>query len=579
MQTNIVTNITKKYLSSIGLSEEIIVNGEVSDIEYMSLSGGKLTGDITIDGNYIQTNSISGVYNFSGKNSYIQAESSKYGIACTGSKGYCILNANPTTKTVKLSGDISEIVSKLDEGTLTDFWSYSIWSSFGTSCFQIIEAEQTETSAGVISISPWPNGLNTGTKTEEECIEFYFNDDNGIYYPSDPTIGNCLIINAYGNHAEGQSTKALGRQTHAEGRGSTADIRYSHAEGTFTYAGGMASHAEGYGAAGDVKNKVMAMGTGSHAEGWFTKTFSNGSHSEGCCSISYRQGSHVEGGNTDHNLANIAFGDYSHAEGEGRSYAGTRYFVVTSCDTNLNTITLQTVDGLYEKCDLVGGSNSGMSLSSITGWKVLDIDSETNTISVNYIPENINAGAWISVPSDPKLGDPIDFSNIQQSHIRGNAAHAEGKQNYAIGPGSHAEGYRNITIGDYSHADGSWNKTGLRAHASGRGNGAYAEGSIAMGYSGQDAYDTNTLNYAIKSFAWSGNGKYTIPEDKSGTFNINPVGGTAGFYIGDTSLDKYLSDSASNVLSGKQFKLSNASGDDLLSILSSIITALGGKVQ
>lgn len=561
--------MAKKKVLDLYLSDEIEMDGSGGGIP---LSGGTVSGSLRIEGgdlnvvsgNYVQTNSTSGVYNFSGKNAYLQAESSKYGIACTGSKGYCILNANPTTKKVKLSGDISEIISKLENGTLSNYWSYSIWNNSGTSCFQIIDAEQTETSAGVITVNPCPNSLNTGTKTEEECIEYYYDDDNGIYYPTDPTVGNCLIINAYGNHAEGQSTKALGRQTHAEGRGSIADIRYSHAEGTFTYAGGMASHAEGYGAAGDTKHKTIAMGTGSHAEGWMTKTFGNGSHAEGCTNISYMDGSHVEGGNADHSQQNIAFGRYSHAEGNGECYAGSRYFQVVSCDNDKNTITLQTVEGLYKKCNIAG---LPLTLPSIVNWKILDVDSETNTISVNYIPEGIKTGSQVYVPENPKLGDEIDFSNINQAHIRGDGAHAEGKASKAIGYGSHAEGYRNLAIGDYSHANGAFNKTGIRAYASGRGNGAYAEGSTAIGYSNTDSYDSNTLNFARKSFAWSGNGQYVISEDKEGTFNINPVGGVNGFYIGENKLG----------FGGKEFDLTT--GEGMMEAIVALIEKLGGKTK
>lgn len=576
--------LVNNTLYNSNISNVVIDNSSICNSDFINC---KVKSDLSIlSANYIQTNSVSGVYNFSGKNAFIQAESSKYGIACTGAKGYCILSVNQTTKQVKLSGDISQLISKLNDNTLSGYWSYSIGNNHGTSCFQIIDVKQTETSAGIITINPHPNGLNTIGKTEEQCISDYYYDDNGIYYPIDPTVGNCVIINHYGNHAEGQSTKALGRQTHAEGRATTADVRYSHAEGTFTYAGGMASHAEGYGSVGGYHDIVVALGRGSHAEGIASKAYGHGSHSEGFRNAAYKSSSHVEGGvqyqNKDEDI-NIAFATGSHAEGFYRTYAGTRYFAVISSDNTKNTIKLNTVNGLSVGLEIIGQSDEGINVQSITNWKILNVIQDNNTISVNYIPKGItwnsSKNAKIIVPSYPRLGDDIDFGDIDKAHICGNGAHAEGSQTHAIGNYSHAEGYKNITIGEYSHANGSWNKTGKRAYASGRGNSAYADGSIAIGYSDNDSYDSNTLNYANKSFAWSGNGKYEISDDKKGTFNINPVGGTKGFYIGDTSLDKYLSDSASNVLSGKTFDISNASGGDLLSILSSIITLLGGKVQ
>lgn len=64
-----------------------------------------------------------GVKNFSYKNSFLQAESvyevegkhADWGIACTGSKGYCILSAYPELSAVKLSGDLTTLASKTDK--------------------------------------------------------------------------------------------------------------------------------------------------------------------------------------------------------------------------------------------------------------------------------------------------------------------------------------------------------------------------------------------------------------------------------------------------------------------------------
>lgn len=116
-----------------------------------------------------------------------------------------------------------------------------------------------------IIFKSFPLGLDTyKSYTEEQCIDRYENDDNGLYIPARPDIGNVILKNFFGNHVEGGSSKAIGKYTHAEGRSTIADVRYSHAEGSFTTAGGIGSHAEGMGWPG---YHNVAFGGASHVEG------------------------------------------------------------------------------------------------------------------------------------------------------------------------------------------------------------------------------------------------------------------------------------------------------------------------
>lgn len=618
---NDVIKISKQYLSAVYLSQEVLVPGEeenyndiacnnisascisvssliVSDIETEilnvdtafinnissshieteELSVDTIVGDMTISGNYIQTTSISGVYNFSGRNSFLQAESSKYGLACTGTRGYCILATDHTNNQIKLCGDISEIVDGLEDGSLSDYWSFSLWNSSGTSCFQIIDAKQTETSAGVVTINQFVYGLDLADNTEEDCIEMYLTDDNGLYYPANPVLGNCLILNCYGNHAEGATVKALGRQTHAEGRVTTADIRYSHAEGTFTYAGGMASHAEGYGSTGELKNKVLAMGTGSHAECWAAKAFGQGSHSEGAFNETYGMYSHAEGGghnfdNVDKSLnldKNVTYGASSHAEGK-HNRAGSKYFDVESYDLKTNTLKLKSVEGLCAGYELFGTTSRGNNISAITGWKILSVNTETNTISVNYIPNFAwNDGGKILVPEHTELGN-------SEYHF-GDCAHVEGRGNIAIRENSHASGQYNKTLGYNSYAQGSYNKTYNDAIAMGNGNSAYGVGSIAIGHRLYgNSYDSNVINYAENSFGWSGiENKYEIPASRKGTFNINPNGGVNGVYIGNETLASIISANSSGKFDDNA-SADLTTDDGKTAAISAILVLLGMK--
>ena len=95
--------------------------------------------------------------------------------------------------------------------------------------------------------------------SESQLTALIAGNDNAFYCPSDAAIGN-VILNFYGQHAEGGSVHAIAQYSHAEGRATTAEGRYSHAEGgNGTTAGGVAAHAEGFGA--------KALGNSSHAEG------------------------------------------------------------------------------------------------------------------------------------------------------------------------------------------------------------------------------------------------------------------------------------------------------------------------
>ena len=91
----------------------------------------------------------------------------------------------------------------------------------------------------------------------------------------------------------------------------------------------------------------------------------------------------------------------------------------------------------------------------------------------------------------------------------GNYSHAEGGGTYAAGEGSHAEGHATSAIAKYSHADGVW------------------------------AQISSSHEYA---YAWNGDNGIEVVSHGAGTYNINPVGGTDGFYIGEKTLSEAISD-------------------------------------
>lgn len=292
-----MTGVDGKTYIANAVSDDIQFTGDVGFIGH----------DLSIiEGNYIQTayknrkgEVLSGIYNFSGANSFLQAEEARsgsgdsYGIACTGAKGWPILSIDMPGNRVKLSGSISLLNELPAAKTLA--WSMTLESVAETSCTHVVGATQESLTAGWVQLDILPTSFNKcSSYSEASCIACYISDDNAFYCPFDPSIGVTNINTFYGNHAEGGSTQAIGKYSHAEGRDTTADIRYAHAEGSHCFAGGMGSHVEGFGTHGD---KNTALGQGSHSEGSRTKAFGVASHAEGSMTIAAGRYSHAAGYN------------------------------------------------------------------------------------------------------------------------------------------------------------------------------------------------------------------------------------------------------------------------------------------
>ena len=124
-----------------------------------------------------------------------------------------------------------------------------------------------------------------------------------------------------------------------------------------------------------------------------------------------------------------------------------------------------------------------------------------------------------------------DYSHAEGAEARasGECAHAEGNATRAIGKFSHAEGHVTEADGDYAHAEGVNTSAG-------------AEGSHSAGCRAHVPYKH------LYAFAWNGDPTYGIEEGEAyfshgpGTYNINPIGGLEGFWIGDKTLLKHIAD-------------------------------------
>lgn len=111
----------------------------------------------------------------------------------------------------------------------------------------------------------------------------------------------------------------------------------------------------------------------------------------------------------------------------------------------------------------------------------------------------------------------------------GTSSLANGNDVTASGYHSHAEGYNTASPGSYSHAEGR-------------------ETTASGDYSHTEGFRSQTKVNDNFAYSWNGDGTRTKPyfSHGEGTFNVNPVGGTDGFYIGEKKLSEVISDGVAN---------------------------------
>ena len=225
-------------------------------------------------------------------------------------------------------------------------------------------------------------------------------------------------------------------------------------------------------------NNVSARGYSSHAEGGHTTASGDYSHAEGFYSTASGGSSHAEGYET------TASSSYSHSEGE--------FTEATAPNSH---------------------AEGGGSVAEGTGSHA---EGGATTASGEYSH---------SEGSDTLASGESSHAEGWGTSASGKHSHSEGRQTGALGVGSHAEGYNTFAEGECSHAEGRGTvASGDYSHAEGRGTITRAGDSYA--------------------FAWSGveSGNEIYNSHGPGTFNVNPVGGLDGFYIGEKTLSEAISD-------------------------------------
>jgi hypothetical protein len=134
-------------------------------------------------------------------------------------------------------------------------------------------------------------------------------------------------------------------------------------------------------------------------------------------------------------------------------------------------------------------------------------------------------------------GDYSHAEGFETKAIRA-ASHAEGSYTTASAYASHAEGVNTTASGEVSHAEGSYTTaSGEASHAEGSYTTASGGASHASGFLSVASHEA--------SFAWQGSdggyGESPYGSHGNGTYNINPVGGLAGLWIGETNMAATLS--------------------------------------
>lgn len=245
-------------------------------------------------------------------------------------------------------------------------------------------------------------------------------------------------------------------------------------------------------------------------------------------------------------------------------------------------------------------------ISSLTGYVpyVADLNGQKNAVTIGSRQNNPPVGTWSLVngttcvaqgtSSHAEGGSSVASGNFSHAEgYAGNATgpftHAEGKQTYATEDGAHAEGYQTSATASYAHsegtqtiASGAWSHAeggqtsalGFQSHAEGYKTVAdfgssHAEGhetSALAQYSHAEGYRTvangqwshaDGVRAIVKqednhTYAWNGDGDISgYTSHGMGSYNINPVNGISGLYIGEKTLDTILKEAVPEELYNK----------------------------
>ena len=228
-----------------------------------------------------------------------------------------------------------------------------------------------------------------------------------------------------------------------------------------------------------------------------------------------------------HGLATKATGDYSHAEG----YGAMSTAVSSHAEGNATT-----ASGYASHAEGYGAmSTADYSHAEGSATTASEYASHAEGSYTRASGESSHAEGSYTIASGY-----TSHAECDGTEASGYASHAEGSGTVASDDYSHAEGGYTIASGPCSHAEGS--------HTEASGDSSHAEGSYteASGFSSHAA-GVKSLATNNTSFVWQGlQGEPWVDYDPDstqgygshgdGTFNVSPVGGASGFWVGNQTL-------------------------------------------
>ena len=341
-----------------------------------------------------------------------------------------------------------------------------------------------------------------------------------------------IMTHAYaiGSHSEGSSAIANSVYSHAEGAATTTSAAYAHAEGYYTVASGVAAHAEGY--------YTVASGETAHAEGYYTKAKGDSSHAAGVYTVASGSGQNVVGrynrhGNTDSLfIVGNGTGDNEALRsdillinsssillGSGNLGSDVFLYVSGSIGTDTNKV-------VFGGDVIVSGTTK--SEQGFSGSLTQLIDGSSYLIAGSNITISSASNGSVTISSVGGGGSPggsdthIQYNNggsfagsanltFASNTVYLTGSFSQGDGTITSGPHSHAEGYNTNASGDYSHAEGyNTNASGYAAHAEGQSSAA-GNFSHAEGSSYADGTAAHSEGLATATGTFShAEGAYTL---------------------------------------------------------------------
>ena len=418
---------------------------------------------------------------------------------------------------------------------------------------------------------PWDGVTNRPTKLSEfENDTGFISSSNNVFLPlTGGTMTGTLKVGDKGH---------LGHILVQNSKGETkVRINGEQADGGTSYGGEIVVEGEP-GAGGGGRLRVM---NGAYGGGEIVVSGTKGigqatitlfcSTADNTGSVSIQSGSNTWDGGTGL-PASITLGDNT------SDPASPRRAEITIGDVKVratlaekaNQSSLDSVNGRVETLETLGrklSQEKADKATTLAGYGITDAPTKTSQLENDsgfiseadgpvLLVEDAN-GRKTAATFGSRSGTVGDnsFSNGVEIIASGESSHGEGVRTHAEGQYSHAEGFATFSPGYGSHAEGrGTNAPGAHSHAEGSattsaGYGSHAEGlntAAAGNYSHAEGFNAQTGNNDNYAYSWNGDETRTEPYSShgKGTFNINPVGGLDGFYIGEQKLSEVMAGKA-----------------------------------